>query len=161
MSQHPLQASRLVPFVLCLLCALTLGTLPRGVAAQDQDEGKGDPVFTDYKGVHIGMSADETRHKLGTPADKSDAQDFYTFSDDETAQVSYDAQHNVAALAIFYVGAGKAPVCKSVLGTELTAKTDGSMYRLVRYPKAGYWVSYSRTAGDSPLVTVMMQRYKP
>ncbi len=160
MSQHPKHSSTIVPFILCLLCALTLGAWPR-VAAQDQDEAKGDPIFSDYKGVHIGTSADEARRKLGTPQDKSDAQDFYAFSDNETAQVSYDAQHNVASLAVFYVGGQKVPVCKSVLGTELTAKTDGSMYRLVRYPKAGYWVSYSRTSGDSPLVTVMMQRYKP
>ncbi len=160
MSQYQKHSSRIVLFVLCLLCAFTLGALPR-VAAQDQAEAKGDPLFSEYKGVHIGTSADEARRKLGTPQDKSDAQDFYAFSDNETAQVSYDAQHNVASLAVFYVGGQKVPVCKSVLGTELTAKTDGSMYRLVRYPKAGYWVSYSRTGGDAPLVTVMMQRYKP
>ena len=55
----------------------------------------------------------------------------------------------------------KAPASKAVLGTELPAGADGRMYRLVRYPKVGYWVSYSRTAGDSPLITVMMQKYKP
>ena len=60
-----------------------------------------------------------------------------------------------------YLDADKAPAPKAVLGAELTANPDGRIYRLVRYPKVGYWVSYSRTAGDSPLVTVMMQKYKP
>jgi len=27
----------------------------------------------------------------------------------------------------------------------------------VRYPKAGYWVSYNRTAGNSPMITITMQ----
>ena len=122
---------------------------------------KDEPRFHDYKGVRIGMSADEARQKLGTPQDKSDQQDFYAVSDKETVQVSYDAQHNVAALAVMYLDADKAPAPKAVLGAELTANPDGRIYRLVRYPKVGYWVSYSRTAGDSPLVTVMMQKYKP
>jgi hypothetical protein len=29
---------------------------------------------------------------------------------------------------------------------------------MVRYAQAGYFVVYSRTAGDSPLVTVAMQK---
>lgn len=149
-----------IPFVsmLCLLFALTLSA-----RAQDQSqiEAKDDPSFQDYKGVRLGMSADETRQKLGDPQDKSDVQDFYAVSDKETVQVSYDAQHKVAAIAIMYLDASKAPTSKSVLGSELTAGADGRMYRLVRYPKVGYWVSYSRTAGDSPLITVMMQKYKP
>jgi hypothetical protein len=45
-----------------------------------------------------------------------------------------------------------------VLGVELQAKPDGSMYELKRYPDAGYWVSYNRTAGDKPIVTITMQK---
>ena len=32
------------------------------------------------------------------------------------------------------------------------------MYKMVSYPKAGYWVAYSRTAGDEPLTIITMQR---
>jgi hypothetical protein len=46
----------------------------------------------------------------------------------------------------------------AVLGTEIETKEDGSMHQLIRYPEAGYWVSYNRTAGESPLVLVTMQR---
>jgi hypothetical protein len=45
-----------------------------------------------------------------------------------------------------------------VLGAELQARDDGSMYELKRYPDAGYWVSYNRTAGDKPIVTITMQK---
>ena len=32
------------------------------------------------------------------------------------------------------------------------------MHKMVTYTEAGYWVSYSRTAGDSPLVIITMQK---
>ncbi|HYX40340.1 MAG TPA: hypothetical protein VE821_01520 [Pyrinomonadaceae bacterium] len=158
MSRYFRHSSTFVPFILCLLFALPLCARAQ---EQSQIDAKDDPTFHDYKGVHLGMSADEARQKLGTPQDKSDQQDFYAVSDKETVQVSYDAQHNVAAIAIMFLDADKAPAPKAVLGAELTANPDGRIYRLVRYPKVGYWVSYSRTAGDAPLVTVMMQKYKP
>jgi hypothetical protein len=50
---------------------------------------------------------------------------------------------------------------QQVSGADIDTKPDGSKYRLVRYPKAGYWVSYSRTAGDTPIVTVTIQKLPP
>ena len=73
------------------------------------------------------------------------------------AQVFYEGK-KVSAISINYVGESGAPECQKVLGTAAEAKPDGSMHKLVRYPKAGYWVSYSRTAGDSPLITITMQK---
>ncbi|MCA1591828.1 MAG: hypothetical protein LC754_04075 [Acidobacteria bacterium] len=123
-------------------------------ASKDEDL----PPFHDYKGVTIGMSADEARQKLGTPTDKGDKQDFYVFSDNETAQVFYDDAKKVYALSIIYTGASGVPACKAVLGSDAQAKADGSMHKLVNYQKAGYWVAYSRTAGDSPMTSITMQK---
>ena len=58
----------------------------------------------------------------------------------------------------FLSGATGVPVAKAVIGSDIEAKPDGSMYKMVRYPKAGYWVSFSRTAGDSPLTSVTIQK---
>jgi hypothetical protein len=123
-------------------------------AADDQ------PVFNDYRGVKIGWLADEVRKKLGSPADKGDEQDFYVFGDKETAQVMYDkATRTVTAISVdFMNGAREVLTPQQVLGADIDAKPDGSKYRLVRYPKAGYWVSYSRTAGDHPIITVTIQK---
>jgi hypothetical protein len=115
------------------------------------------PVYSEYKGINIGMSADEVRKKLGEPKDKSDDQDFFVFSDTESAQVFYQ-KGLVYAISINYSGASVAPKCKDVIGEEIQAKADGSMHQLVRYKNAGYWVSYSRTSGDSPLITVTIQK---
>ncbi|HEX8139377.1 MAG TPA: hypothetical protein VF544_17575 [Pyrinomonadaceae bacterium] len=117
------------------------------------------PVFKDYRGISIGMTADEVRDKLGNLKEKGKVQDFFVFSEEESAQVYYDNEGKVMAISVNYLGAdSKAPKPAQVVGEEIQAKQDGSMYELKRYPEAGYWVAYSRTAGDSPLVTITMQK---
>jgi hypothetical protein len=117
------------------------------------------PKFTEYRGVRIGMSADDTRQKLGKPKEKDKAQDLFVFSDREAAQVFYDNQQKVYAISIDFAGKDRAaPTPVDILGKDITAKGDGSMYQMQQYPEVGYWVSYNRTAGDSPLVTVTMQK---
>lgn len=118
-------------------------------------------LFRDYKGVTIGLSAQEARQKLGNPKEEGTKQDFFAFSDKESVQVYYDKEHKVRAISVNYIGnESGAPTPMAILGTEIEAKANGSMHKLVRYPAAGYWVSYSRTAGDTPLVTVTMQRMR-
>ena len=123
------------------------------------EEPENQPVFTEFKGVRIGMSADEARKKLGNARDKSAEQDFYVFNDTQAVQVFYDKAGMVTAVSIdFMNGASSIPSARDVLGTEAEKRPDGSVYRMLRYPKAGYWVSYSRTAGDSPTTTITMQK---
>lgn len=74
-------------------------------------------------------------------------------------RIYYDEKGKVIAISIDYFGDNSnAPTPEAVLGTALQAKADGSMYQLNRYPEAGYWVSYNRTAGDKPIVTITMQK---
>lgn len=120
------------------------------------------PIFKEYRGVEIGMTADDVRSKLDDYLkSKSKEEDLFVFSGGETANVYYDSDGRVTAVSVdFPAQSAKAPSAKDVLGEELQAKDDGSMYSLIRYPEAGYWVAYSRTAGDSPLVTVTIQEIR-
>ncbi len=130
----------------------------RPKASLDPDDNNR-PAFTEFKGVSIGMSTDEARKKLGNPRDKSAEQDFYMFGDNQAVQVYYDKAGAVNAISIdFMSGANAIPSCKDVLGAEAEKKADGSVYKLIRYPKVGYWVSYSRTAGSDATVTITMQK---
>lgn len=125
------------------------------------DSGDDEPVFHEYRGVKLGWLADEVRKKLGNPANKGDEQDFYIFDDSkETVQVFYDKDtRKVTAISVdFSTGASDIITPQQVFGADFEAKSDGSKSKLVRYPKAGYWVSYSRTAGEKPIITVTMQK---
>lgn len=122
-----------------------------------------EPVFQEYRGVKIGWLADEVRKKLGNPANKADDQDYYEFGEKERAQVYYDkATKQVMAISVDFIGTGTGVLTpQQVFGSEIEAKSDGSKSKLVRYPKAGYWVSYSRTAGDNPIISVTIQKFSP
>ena len=81
------------------------------------------PVFSDFKGVRIGMPTEEARKKLGSPRDKGDEQDFYVFNDTQAVQVFYDKTKTVTAISIdFMSGANQIPAAKDVVGSDLEAK---------------------------------------
>lgn len=145
-------------FVFVIFAAANLGGSIIAHAQNVAGDKKVDkPLYSEYKGIRLGMEASEVRKKLGDPADKGDVQDFFVFSDSESAQVFY-TKGKVMALSVNYVGEKSAPLPKVVLGTDIEAKPDGAMHKMVRYPDAGYWVSYNRTGGGDPLITVTMQK---
>jgi len=156
------QSRRLMlTFGITLLISLVISAGAQGQrragAQAGADEARS--AFQEYRGVQLGMTADEVRKKLGSPKDKSDEQDFFVFNETETAQILYDKLHKVITIsADFMSSANGVPTAKQVLGADLAAKPDGSIYKMVRYPKAGYWLSYNRTAGSSPLTTVTIQK---
>lgn len=58
------------------------------------------PIFKDYRGVQIGMSAEEVRAKLDKLKDGGPAQDFFVFSERESAQIHYDKDRKVTAISV-------------------------------------------------------------
>ena len=115
--------------------------------------------FHEYRGIQLGMTADEVRKKLGEPKDKGTEQDLFVFNETEMAQIVYDKTQKVITISADFLTAGpEVPTAKQVLGSEIEPKPDGSVHKMVRYPKAGYWLSYSRTSGTAPMTTVTLQK---
>lgn len=105
------------------------------------------------------MTADAARGALGSPKEKSNEMDLYIFSESETAQVFYDAQQQVKAIAITFSGDLKsAPTAKVIFGEDVAPRPDGGIFKMVRYPKAGFWVSYNKTAGDDVVISIAIQK---
>ena len=61
------------------------------------------PAFTEYRGIKIGMSAEVVRTKLDQ-VKKGEDQDFWTYSERESAQIYYDSAGKVTAISIDYFG---------------------------------------------------------
>lgn len=117
------------------------------------------PVYKEFMGVTLGMEAKDVRAKLGHLKEKGEHQDFFVFSESQSAQIVYDSEGKVTVISVDYVNKEDGtPSPESVLGEAVQPKADGSIYQLKRYPAAGYWVAYSRTAGDNPIVTITMQK---
>jgi hypothetical protein len=156
-------------FILCTAATLAAQAQPSNRLAQKAEQKPAqaappsaqveEPSYREYRGVRLGMTADEVHAVLGTPKDFDGRQEFYAISDAEMAQVFYDVRHNVSAVTVSYLGRqGKAPTPEQVFGGPVEVKPDGSIYKMVRYEHAGYYVAYSRDAGEAPFVTVVMQK---
>jgi hypothetical protein len=159
---HLSRSSRLQK-ALVLLFSLAIAGIGMGLTQRNRPSDDAEPAFREYRGVQLGWLADDVRKKLGSPADKGDEQDFYVFGEKETAQILYDkATHKVTAISVdFMNGATNAITPQQVFGADIETKSDGSKYKLVRYPKVGYWISYSKTGGATPIVTITIQKIQP
>ncbi len=155
---------RLLPLLALVFPLFALAPLQtaraQNTATTAADKAREEPPFSAYKGVRIGMTADEARKLLGNPTDKDDRQDVYSFNENESCQVYYDETKKVSAVSITYLGGKTIPTAKAVLGDDAETRQDGSIYKLIRFPKAGYWVSYTRTSGDSPMTIIAIQKLK-
>lgn len=158
--------AELVFFILGMLLLWTLGALLAQGQSQKQQPAAGaqtqiqQPLYREYRGVRLGMTAAEVRAKLGEPALKTDEQDFYLISPRETAQIAYNASQNVVTISTDYAGGVGAPDHKSVVGEDLVERPDGSLFRMVSYKSERFWVSYYKSASTVPTVTITIAALK-
>jgi hypothetical protein len=118
------------------------------------------PLFKEYRKVSIGMAADTLRDAWGKPANEYSDGLFYEMSDSETIQIVIGPEKKVTAIAVTFIKGKGAPPFADVFGEGVTPekRENGSVYRLVRYPDAGYWVAYYAGPGEKADVSVTMQK---
>ena len=84
-----------IKFFLSLLIAVVFGLglsfsanaqAQKVKAAFNHEAATQEPLYTEYKGVRLGMSAEEARAKAWHAGDERQRPDFYVFSKNETAQ---------------------------------------------------------------------------
>jgi hypothetical protein len=150
----------IVFFAIGVILLLLMGVIASGQTKTDamkvarESSQVKQPLYREYRGVRLGMTAAEARAKLGEPAMKSDEQDFYVFSANETAQIGY-AEQKVVTISTDYTGGVGAPDYKSVVGEGLLLqRPDGSLFRMVLYESERFWVSYNKSASVAPVVTI-------
>lgn len=118
------------------------------------------PVLKEYKQLAIGMTADDVEEKWGKPKVHDKDGYLYEFSDTQTAQVRIDPEKKVSAIAVMFMKKGEAPSLVEIFGEGAKPDTEqnGTIYKLVRYPEAGYWISYYAGAGDDGMTTLTIQK---
>ena len=117
-------------------------------------------AFAEYRKVVIGTEASAIKEMWGDPKIE-DADGFlYELSESEMAQIVIGPDKKVKAISITYADGKGAPAFGEVFGDGVKPekKENGTVYRMVRYPEAGYWVSYYAGSGDKPSVTVTIQK---
>lgn len=119
------------------------------------------PLYREYRGVRLDMTAAEVRAKLGEPAMKSDEQDFFVISANETAQIAYNAAQKVMTISTDYAGGVGAPDYRNVVGEGvLLQRPDGTAFKMVMNDAERFWVTYSKTATTPSIVTITIGAYR-
>jgi len=117
------------------------------------------PLVHSVRDVELGMSIDDVKKKLGRPEVQDDTGLLFTLSGGNSVQIGLDENKHVRTVAVIYgAGSKDAPALKDIFGAS-AEDTTGDVYKMERYPDAGYWVSYSRTnSQDKAIVVVTMRK---
>lgn len=148
------------PFRIILLLLIGLLFLSVSVRSQNTKQ-KNVPFWKDYRGVTLGMTDADVTKKLGDPRSRDEAGIFYVFSETENAQFLFDADKKVRTISIAY-GAEQAecPAYADIFGptAKAEAKEDGSIFKMVRYEEAGFWITFNKTAGEKATIIITVQK---
>jgi hypothetical protein len=154
-NKHSIGRTELIYFLLAAMLLLLMGALVKGQTAAPPVRAQIKPaIYREFRGVRLGMTAAEARAILGEPVLKSDEQDYYVFSSNETTQIGYDVARKVMMISTDYSAGVGAPDYRSVVGEGLLQRPDGSVFRMVMYESERFWVSYNRSAATVPVVTI-------
>lgn len=116
------------------------------------------PLYAEYKGVRLGMTAQEVRTKLGTPTFMDKELGYFVLSATETAQIGFDAAGKVKVISVDYLNGTGAPEPRAIVGAELETRENGTLYKVVYYESLGFSVSFGRTAGPVLIVSITIQK---
>ena len=114
------------------------------------------PAMTEFRKAGIGIAADDLKKAWGKPQVEDDTGFIYEFSEKEMAQVAINGDKKVDAIAVTFRDGTGAPKAEEVFGPheKIERKENGSVFHMVRYPEAGYWVSYlSQGPGKMVILT--------
>lgn len=115
-----------------------------------------------FRNVALGMSPDDVESLLGDPKIKDERGFLYNLSDSETAQIEIGPEKKVTAVAFMFANGKGAPSLAEVFGAGVTAdpQPNGTIYKMVRYEDAGFWISYYAGSGGNAVTTVTIRKLR-
>lgn len=118
------------------------------------------PAMTAFRQVSIGLAADKVKDLWGKAKVEDKDGFLFELSDSETAQVRIGPDQKVTAIAITFANSKGAPTLTEVFGEGAApdSSQNGTVYKMVRYPDAGFWVSYFAGSGDNAITTLTIQK---
>ena len=112
------------------------------------------PAMTEFRKAGIGTTVDDLKKAWGKPEVEDKSGFLFELADNQTAQVEIDPDGKVTAIAVTFRDGSGAPKAEEVFGPneKIDPKEGGALFHMVRYPEAGYWVSYSSQGNGKPVI---------
>ena len=156
----------------CLVCGFAINAAAQTVSEQSQatavnvektrvaTKSTPTPVMTDFQKVAIGATADSVEDLWGRPKVKDSDGFLYELSNSETAQIRIGPDKKVTLIAVTFADGKGAPTLTEVFGEGATpdSNQNGTVYKMVRYPEAGYLITYYAGSGDKAMTTLTIQK---
>ncbi|HZN10581.1 MAG TPA: hypothetical protein VFC61_02825 [Blastocatellia bacterium] len=144
--------SRLWGAVAALAAAVWL--LPGAAAAFAQDPAP--KVMREFRGVKLGMKADQVHAAAGKPESAAEGQEEYKLSEDDSMTVYFDEKKEVRAIRAFFTNPKNVPAWKEVVGdVEVTQNENGSKSARRVLGEEKFWVSmYQNKDGSVTTITI-------
>ena len=74
-------------------------------------------------------------------------------------KIFHNSAGEVVAVSVEFAGNNEnVPPPEKVIGKSVNAGPDGSQYKRVRHPEAGYWVCYHKTVEGNPKLKITVQK---
>jgi len=141
--------------------AVNSGLPPYTEKKNDLQTPESGPFLKEYRKVTIGMPGEVLREIWGKPVMEDSDGFLYKISESETVQVVVGPEKKITAISVTFLKGEGAPAFTDVFGQNAVPvkSENGSVYRMVRYKDAGYWVAYSAGPADDASVSVTMQKF--
>jgi len=112
-------------------------------------------VFSEYKGVKLGMKRDAVKTALGSPENSSDTSDDFKLTGDDTMTVHYD-NGEVKAIQLSFLDPKNAPAWKDVVGDAPVSELSNGGKTARRTMEAEkFWVTiYQSKEGTTTRITI-------
>lgn len=112
-------------------------------------------VFSEYKGVKLGMKREAVKAAMGSPESASDTSDDFKLTGDDTMTVHYD-NGEVKAIQLSFLDPKNAPAWKDVVGdAPVSELSNGGKTARKTMEAEKFWVTiYQSKEGTTTRITI-------
>ncbi|HZS07637.1 MAG TPA: hypothetical protein VFD58_22570 [Blastocatellia bacterium] len=114
------------------------------------------PVLHEYRGVRLGLTAEQVRGVMGKASRTGEGMDEFKLGDGDLITVYYDAKGAVRTIELYFTDAARAPAWTEVVGNaEIQSQPSGSKFARVVVSDENFWVTmYRSKSGTVTTITI-------
>ena len=147
--------NRLLKVAIALSVVGGFSLYARSVQSASVGHSAQNKVFSEFKGVKLGMKREAVKAAMGSPENSSDTSDDFKLTGDDTMTVHYD-NGDVKAIQLSFLDPKNAPAWKDVVGdAPVSELSNGGKTARRTIEAEKFWVTiYQSKEGTTTRITI-------